>query len=108
MYIWFNNNGLPQISIEKETFYLAGLPRLNRDGIKMKFSVQSIMEKLCEPDSLASGARRPGTQSDRSLGIQPLWVSQLKGRAESPPHSPIFMTSPLALLLTHIRLTSII
>lgn len=95
--------GLLQIFIEKETFYLMGLPWLNRDGIKMKFNVQSIMGKSCAPDRA-----HPGTQSDRRLGIRPPWVSRLKGRAESLLHFSNFMISPLTLLLTDIRLTSII
>lgn len=106
MYFLLNNNGLliwtaADLYWKKENFYLMGAPQLNGDGIEMKFSVQSIMVKSCEPDSLAS------TQSDRRLGIQPLWVSRLKGRAESPLHFSIFMISSLTLLMTDIRLTSI-
>lgn len=95
--------GQLQISFEKETFYLRGLPWLNWDGIKMKFSVQSIMGKSCEPDNLASEAH-PGTRSDR---LQLLWVSRLKGTTESPLDYSIFMISLLT-FLTDIRLTSII
>lgn len=51
-------------------------------------------------------AQAPGLIAD--FGIRPLWVSQLKGRAQSPLHFSIFMISPLTLLLTDFRLTSII
>lgn len=73
--------GLLQISYwKRDLFFLMGL-HLDGDGIKIEFSVQSIMGKPGEPDSLASRSR-PCTRSDSRLGLRPLWVSHLKGRGK--------------------------
>lgn len=51
------------------------------------------MAKPCEPDNLASEAH-PGTQPDR---LQPLQVSRLKSRVESPLDNSISKISLLTL-----------
>lgn len=111
MYFLLNNNGLRSwsatyIPIEKkrETLYLMGVPRLNRDWIKMKFSVQSIMVKPCEPDSLASRE----ASLIGGMGYVHSGSVRLKAGQNLLCVFSIFTISPLNLLLTGIRLTSVI
>ena len=89
---------------KRETFYLMGVPRLNRDWIKMKFSVQSIMVKPCEPDSLASRE----VSLIGGLGHGHSGSVRLKAGQNLLCVISIFTISPLNLLLTGITLTLII
>lgn len=102
----FLNNG-PDLDscspLLKETFYLTGLPWLNRVGIKMKFSVQSIMGKPCEPDNLAARAH-PASRSDSRPGM----ASHGSGSSEARKnHLRIFQFSSIpALIVTDMTMTS--